>query len=444
MNNWKVHVEDFGKIRTADICVKPLTLFIGDNNSGKSYMMTLIYGLLSIRLYFDKYIYNDSMESYKQACAILDKMIEKDGAYVLLGDELKVFVSLLNEVIKKNKNKFIKELFNTNVKLKDISFDFMDNSYIFQCVRVQDENETDYISMYCLSSGGARMGGYRIKAQDKGTNLEYQFFLAYIMECMLKKDIRNDRSKDIVYFPTARTGYVLTYKMLVKTAMEDKFSTDETSRTLLTRPNSDFLTKLGSMSMQKTSSRYNDIINFVENDILMGKISVSELPSHDLMYTPKGNRAPISMHVSSGVVTEIAPLVLFLRYANPSALLIEEPEISLHPKFQKLIARVLIRLANKGMFIAATTHSDIILQHINNMIKLYDADANGLYTPEKIGYNGDDILDRNKIAVYQFKIDDRKKTVVYDVECGEYGFEANTFYDALKELNDEIRDIEGM
>lgn len=444
MNNWKVHVEDFGKIKTADICVKPLTLFIGDNNSGKSYMMTLIYGLLNIRLYFDKYIYNDSMESYKQACAILDKMTEKDGTYALSGDELKVFENLLNEIMKKNKNTFIKELFNTNVKLKDISFDFAGNSYIFQCMRMQDETETEYINMYCMTDGGVRMGGYKIRAKDKGTNLAYQFFLAYIMECMLKKDIKNDRLKDIVYLPTARTGYVLTYKMLVKTAMEDKFSTDDTERTMLTRPNSDFLTKLGSMSMQKKTDRYNDIINLIENDILMGQISVSELPSHDLMYTPKGNRAPISMHVSSGVVTEMAPLVLFLRYANPSALLIEEPEISLHPKFQKLIARVLIRLVNKGMFIAATTHSDIILQHINNMIKLSDLGTDGQKTAGRIGYKSDDILDRNKIAVYQFKIEDRKKTVVYDVECGEYGFEANTFYDALKELNDEIRDIEGM
>ena len=34
MNTWTMHVEDFGKIKSADIEVAPMTLFVGDNNSG--------------------------------------------------------------------------------------------------------------------------------------------------------------------------------------------------------------------------------------------------------------------------------------------------------------------------------------------------------------------------------------------------------------------------
>ncbi|MDE6052375.1 MAG: ATP-binding protein, partial [Lachnospiraceae bacterium] len=47
MNTWTMHVEKFGKIESADIEVAPMTLFVGDNNSGKSYIMTLIYGLIN-------------------------------------------------------------------------------------------------------------------------------------------------------------------------------------------------------------------------------------------------------------------------------------------------------------------------------------------------------------------------------------------------------------
>ena len=36
---WKLIVEDFGKIKSAEIEVAPLTLFVGDNNSGKSYLL---------------------------------------------------------------------------------------------------------------------------------------------------------------------------------------------------------------------------------------------------------------------------------------------------------------------------------------------------------------------------------------------------------------------
>ena len=46
-NRWTLHVEDFGRIEQADVTVSPLTLFVGDNNSGKSYLMSLIYALLN-------------------------------------------------------------------------------------------------------------------------------------------------------------------------------------------------------------------------------------------------------------------------------------------------------------------------------------------------------------------------------------------------------------
>lgn len=35
-------IEKFGKIERAEIQVSPLTLFVGDNNSGKSYLLSLL------------------------------------------------------------------------------------------------------------------------------------------------------------------------------------------------------------------------------------------------------------------------------------------------------------------------------------------------------------------------------------------------------------------
>lgn len=40
---YTIHVEQFGKIKKADIRVAPLTLFVGDNNSGKSYLLSLVW-----------------------------------------------------------------------------------------------------------------------------------------------------------------------------------------------------------------------------------------------------------------------------------------------------------------------------------------------------------------------------------------------------------------
>ena len=42
---WKLKVSGYGKIEHAEIEVAPLTLFVGDNNSGKSYLMSLLWGI---------------------------------------------------------------------------------------------------------------------------------------------------------------------------------------------------------------------------------------------------------------------------------------------------------------------------------------------------------------------------------------------------------------
>lgn len=46
MKYTKLILKKFAKIKKVEIELSPFLLFIGDNNSGKSYLMTLIYGLI--------------------------------------------------------------------------------------------------------------------------------------------------------------------------------------------------------------------------------------------------------------------------------------------------------------------------------------------------------------------------------------------------------------
>ena len=48
MASWKLCVEDYGKIKSAEIECAPLTLLVGDNNCGKSYLMSLLWGIKNI------------------------------------------------------------------------------------------------------------------------------------------------------------------------------------------------------------------------------------------------------------------------------------------------------------------------------------------------------------------------------------------------------------
>ena len=42
---YQLIVDHYGKIEHAKVTVAPLTLFVGDNNSGKSYLLSLIWAL---------------------------------------------------------------------------------------------------------------------------------------------------------------------------------------------------------------------------------------------------------------------------------------------------------------------------------------------------------------------------------------------------------------
>ena len=70
MTSWKLIVEDFGKIKSAEVEVAPLTLFVGDNNSGKSYLLSLIWGIRNLGIDF---LMNDSEIAKKE---LIDWMTE--------------------------------------------------------------------------------------------------------------------------------------------------------------------------------------------------------------------------------------------------------------------------------------------------------------------------------------------------------------------------------
>ena len=45
--DFKINIKNFGPVSKGHIHLKPLTIFIGPNNSGKSYVATLIHSIIS-------------------------------------------------------------------------------------------------------------------------------------------------------------------------------------------------------------------------------------------------------------------------------------------------------------------------------------------------------------------------------------------------------------
>lgn len=448
MNRWTLHVTDFGKIGSADVEVAPMTLFVGDNNSGKSYIMTLIYGLLNVRFFFDQYNFPVESENYRACCNIVADMVGQAGKQTvevtLSYEQWLPFEKLMNEVLCNNKAYFLRRLFNRDMLIGDLTISFPKEMNLVFCVEtvMNESGEELDILISGKSNTETNISGYAIGQSELNmSGAGCKFLISYIMQYMIQGDMIGDSRTNKLYLPTARTGFMLTYKTLVGSAVREKFSIEKTDKNLLTKPNSDFLTELSSMDLAYEKYRFSEVVDFIEKNMILGHISAANLPAQEYRYIPDGSEKQLPLFVTSAVVTELTPLLLALKYSNLSALLIEEPEISLHPQLQWQVARVMIRLMNKGLPIFVTTHSDIILQHINNMIKVANLEDKEqfLSTTE---YEEQDILNENDINVHQFRVDEHQKTQIVKLPCGDYGFEALTFIETLQELNKEIRRIE--
>ena len=66
------------------------------------------------------------------------------------------------------------------------------------------------------------------------------------------------------------------------------------------------------------------------------------------------------------MVTELAPVVLYLRYAveGGSVLIVEEPESHLHPSMQVAFIRQLAKLVDSGVRVIVTTHSEWVIEEL--------------------------------------------------------------------------------
>ena len=141
-----------------------------------------------------------------------------------------------------------------------------------------------------------------------------------------------------------------------------------------------------------------------------------------------GNSCPIGLRLS---------LLKFDQFEN--ICIYEEPEMCLHPDLQWKMARVLVKLVNAGFKVWASTHSDVITQHVNNMIKLSNRpDSEREQLRKDYDYDENDIISHDKVRMYQFKVASDHKTDVEALECRQNGFGIPTFGKVFRELRDEV------
>ncbi|HAT15509.1 MAG TPA: hypothetical protein DCS91_19755, partial [Microcoleaceae bacterium UBA11344] len=135
-------------------------------------------------------------------------------------------------------------------------------------------------------------------------------------------------------------------------------------------------------------------------DIIGGEYTVTR--NDQLYYVPKGKRIKLSMDQSSSAVRSLLDIGFYLKHEAQTGdlLMVDEPELNLHPENQRRVARLFARLVNIGIKVFITTHSDYIIKELNTLIMLNHDQPHLKRIAEEEGYRKEELISSEKIKVY--------------------------------------------
>ena len=437
---WTLHVENFARIESADIEIAPLMCFIGDNNSGKSYMMSLLWGIIANghMFYYDR---NQSCVDSPEYAKCREWLLTNIGKKVAITTAIaQSYIDWFNKILDSNKTQLIKNIFNNEMPIDKIEIRNFSIAKNFT-VTLNDKTIQKGYGYRPISPTEFEIDIYR---GSRETLFICNFLIVWHLLMLSLTRIAESLGYEEtpIYLPASRTGLLLVHRLIASRATRNMLSMNSADdfQEKLTAPYVQFLELL--IKLQNTAETKNEqkltLIRFLQNEIIHGNITVKE-EGKTICYSPVDSDAELPMSITSSVVTEIASLLLLLTTRTPLRLVvIEEPEAHLHPALQKKIAQLLIRFVHSGIPIWITTHSDTILQHFNNMIKLRNrSEEERKELLKEFGYTEEDLLSPEEINLYQFERED-KHTTIQKLKSGKYGFVVPSFNKAIDRLMSEI------
>jgi energy-coupling factor transporter ATP-binding protein EcfA2 len=204
------------------------------------------------------------------------------------------------------------------------------------------------------------------------------------------------------------------------------------------RPIQDSLMMAGDLERWKfETSEFADLADYLEEHLLRGKMHLS--PYGQLLFLPAQRPdVVLGVHVTASMVKSLSLLVFYLRHMAKAddMVIIDEPELNLHPDNQRLIARVLARAVNRGLKVMASTHSDYLIRELNNLIML-GQDTEAIHALRaKHGYEEAELLKPSQLGVYLFQ-----NGTAEVVPVDEAGFAVATIDDEINKLNAVSQEI---
>ncbi len=426
-------IRNFGRVEFADIALDNFVVFAGNNNSGKTMVMQLIYGL------------RKELRNFLVPVTGV-KQTDMNGQYLIRCDQewfQKVELEI-NKFLEQDKERIIDNIFGVPTSVEEIRivlegkqstyFVSSVSGYRNEDIKVQkDQIHIDvlqYESAENVASFESRISDF---GQLEGVVKEVSQTVWRIILCG-----KTDQEIGQLFLPASRSGLQLLYK---------HYFVGETEGNLVL-PIKDFLRFLQLYTEDKLlKETRKDLLEFGEKYLLHGKVVQI---GDETFYNDKTVNKMVQLHVASSMIHELTPFVKVLSATQQiDWLYCDEVENSLHPLLQREMARWLIRMVNAGMHIIVSSHSDTMASRLNNLFMLtHIKQKESIYEMlSELELTENDLLRPDvKAGIYEFRNGEQGKTTVEKLEFISHplmGYDFKLFGSNLDKLYNEADRITG-
>lgn len=165
--------------------------------------------------------------------------------------------------------------------------------------------------------------------------------------------------------------------------------------------NVEFIRKLPEIAKRTSfiAKQHPEILdNFAE--IIGGKYGVDR--NGVLHFKPDNTTIKLTISECSSAVRSLLDIGFYIHHIAKAGdlLIVDEPELNLHPENQCRIARLFACLVNIGIKVFITTHSDYIVKEFNTLIMLNSNKPHIKEVARAEGYSQKEFISSDKIKVY--------------------------------------------
>lgn len=442
-------VKQFGPVKTdSRFTLKPLTLLCGPNNAGKTWVMYALYGFLS------RFAPGAPLPEIGE----MAKTLAEEGEYRWdMTAWLVQHGQAVINIIHQGTNRRLPRIFSTEAELLDKSaFDLAmsPTEIVAKCKNKEFDfrlsigrEKNDALRIY--KSAGEDHAQLTLLAQ-RLPDLKHRIADA-VMNFILDLDGENKA----FLMPAERNGLHLFFRELASTrtallhhAAKPEIDVAKLIKDVITsryaEPIADYIDWLNVIH-QLRRQKNNILHHWAEQvkQIAGGKYEVDA--DGNIFFTPgvmsrNAKGVPkLGLHMTSSTVKSLFGLWFYLEHeAKPGdTLMIDEPELNLHPDNQRKVAKLLVQLVHAGIRVVISTHSDYMVREINNLIMLNEPFPGRDDLVRKFHYDGCRFLNPERVAAYLF---DSGCIKAMDIDANE-GIIATTFDNVINALNrssDEI------